>query len=618
LRRLQHWKDRLSALQISRAIFLPSHWVPPKRRPLRSSIESAPIAILALRPTGEVALWNPAAQRMFGWRREQVVGKPLPIVLPAQAEEHQHLLQEWLSGESCRGMVVRCRKQDGCLTECGLAAACVHSRRGNALGVVIAMGDLASLRQREAAQALLREIDCDAIRSEPLGVALISACQGLEQLLGPPAYVGHAASNPSDSWASRLTTNTHAGQGDPGIQPVGTAALHEAVAGAQRGSRGSLVLLGVDNFEALDYRMGRAAREQLLAELASLLRSVLRPRDQLLRLNEDTFAMLLEAMPPREARTAAGRFHRVVAEHRFHVHGRPVEVSISLGIAPVGKTLSPEAIVVLADAALYRARRHGSSRIAVYEPDQFTQSPTFSAWVGRIRDALRENRFILQFQPIVRLDNAQVQHFEALIRWRDDDNSIVLPVDFLPVAEQCGLMPEIDRWVIKRVAELLRHRPAISVCINLSAEGLKDRSLLEFAENHLREVGVEHSRIVFEITESTAIENLHEVERWMRRLRRLGCRFALDDFGVGFSSLSRLRALPADYVKIAGTFVRNIDVDPTNLALVQAIQAMAHTLGKQVIAEWVETPAVAKKLQALGVEMGQGYYWGKPTELDML
>jgi diguanylate cyclase (GGDEF)-like protein len=392
--------------------------------------------------------------------------------------------------------------------------------------------------------------------------------------------------------------------------------LQEAIVCLQRTKRGSLALLDVDNFRVVNDTVGHVAGDQLLADMAQVLQSLLGPESLVTRLSGDEFAVFLGSSRPGEAQAAAERLRLAISEHRFGIEGHVVSITVSIGIAPIDSALTPQDTLVLAYGALRHAKEQGRNSTTLYGSHQLAQIVMFSAWVTRINDALQQDdRFVLHFQPIVRLDTAEVVHWEALIRWRGDDGNIALPNEFLPVAEHCGLMPQIDRWVIRQVAELLRKEPTISACINISAQGLKDGSLLEFAENHLPEMGVKYTRVVFEITEASAVANLGEVQQWMHRLRKLGCRFALDDFGTGFSSLSYLRALPADYIKIAGTFIHNIDVDATNQALVSAIRAMAQALGKQVIAEWVETAAVAAALRAIGVELGQGHYWGKPMEL---
>lgn len=392
--------------------------------------------------------------------------------------------------------------------------------------------------------------------------------------------------------------------------------LKDAVARAQRGIPGSLALLDLDNFRIVNDTVGHLAGDQLLIQLAQLLKDRLRPGDYLARSSGDEFAILMENTPAEVAAIIAERLRDAVDEHRFHIEGHSFGLAVSIGIAPVDGALDPKGVMVQADFALFRAKEEGRNRVVVYEaqPGQ-ARLRTAGRWVTRIKDALKADQFILQYQPIVRLDDERIEHYEALIRWRADDGSLAPPGRFLPIAERFGLMPQIDRWVIQEVVKLMRQKPAKSFCINISGQSLKDVSLLEFIETHLHENGVSHDRIVFEITESTAVLNLRPVQLWMQRLRRLGCRFALDDFGVGFSSFSHLRSLPADYVKIDGTFIIDVDVDPTNLALVQAIKAVAQSLGKEVIAEWVETPSIAESLRAIGVEHGQGYLWGKPTEL---
>jgi EAL domain-containing protein (putative c-di-GMP-specific phosphodiesterase class I) len=192
------------------------------------------------------------------------------------------------------------------------------------------------------------------------------------------------------------------------------------------------------------------------------------------------------------------------------------------------------------------------------------------------------------------------------------DGKIVSPGAFIQAAEHFGLMPQVDRWVVQRVLDVLHARPDMKIFVNLSGSSLSDAPLLEYIEKRVREAKLAAGRLVFEITETAAVTDLQHAQQWMVRLSELGCHFALDDFGIAFSSFAYLRELPVHYVKLDGTFVKNLDRDPCDRAMVQALNTVAHSLGKKVIAEWVENKAVADVLREIGTEFGQGYYWGQP------
>jgi EAL domain-containing protein (putative c-di-GMP-specific phosphodiesterase class I) len=213
----------------------------------------------------------------------------------------------------------------------------------------------------------------------------------------------------------------------------------------------------------------------------------------------------------------------------------------------------------------------------------------------------------------VSMSTGQAMHYEVLVRMTGDTGELVLPGVFLPVAERFGLMPLVDCWVVEHAMEKLATTPDCHLFVNISGASLGDEGLLGWIERSVLDREIAPGRLTFEITETATIADLAWVTRWIRRLKELGCQFALDDFGMGFSSFSYLRALPVDFVKIDGSFIRTIDSDRTNRALVQAMTMVAHILGKEVVAESVERPEVASILAEIGVEYGQGWLWGRPS-----
>ena len=271
-------------------------------------------------------------------------------------------------------------------------------------------------------------------------------------------------------------------------------------------------------------------------------------------------------------------------------------------------------ILSSADSALYIAKDGGRNRVSFIQPDEDTVAKLSKTnqLVTQIKNALREDNFIIYFQPVISMDGERIMHHEVLLRLRDQDGKIILPGQFIPVAERFGLMPQIDRWVVQSTLAALLQYPDLRPFINLSGTSLGDEALLEFIEKSIQESGADPSRIGFEITETAAVKDVTLAKKWIRRFKNLGCRFALDDFGIGFSSFSYLRFLPVDYLKIDGTYIRDMDKDFTHRALVKAMNAVAHALGKKTIAEFVENKEVMKSLQELQVDYGQGYYIGKP------
>ena len=384
---------------------------------------------------------------------------------------------------------------------------------------------------------------------------------------------------------------------------------------ARRGAPGALMILDVDNFKPVNDTLGHIGGDQLLAELAKLLRQTLRPTDFLARLGGDEFAVLLQDTSIEGAAQVADRIRNAVSIHPFRFGDRVFDLTISVGIAPMDAATDGPGAMVHADSAMYAAKDAGKNRVIAYPfgEDAGLRLIEASRWASRIRNALRDERFVLCYQPVVRLGNGEAEHYEALIRMLDADGTSIPPEDFISAAERFGLMPQIDRWVVDNVLKMLAERRFDArVFVNISGASLGDRELLAYIERRLSEERIPAGTLAFEITESAAIRDLTIAQSWIRKLKTLGCLFAIDDFGVGFSSFSYLRALSADYVKIDRSFVIDVDTNPTNRALVQAVMTVAQTLGKEVIAEGVETDEHERVLIELGIELAQGFRWGVP------
>jgi EAL domain-containing protein (putative c-di-GMP-specific phosphodiesterase class I) len=243
-------------------------------------------------------------------------------------------------------------------------------------------------------------------------------------------------------------------------------------------------------------------------------------------------------------------------------------------------------------------------------------------WLSRLHDALAADRFELTAQPILAAASGEPRHFEILVALRDREGRRVPPDIFIPAAERYNLMPAIDRWVVRsmfaRMPRAFWGRDGGACFINLSGTSLIDETFLRFVEEQLARHRVPPTGVCFEITETAAIANLAEATRFMRRLKELGCRFALDDFGSGLSSFAHLRALPVDFLKIDGAFVRDIESDPVDYAMVEAINRIGHLLGLETIAEYVESEAILARVAALGVDLVQGFALGRPRPVAEL
>jgi len=303
-----------------------------------------------------------------------------------------------------------------------------------------------------------------------------------------------------------------------------------------------------------------------------------------------------------------------------------LQVGVSIGIVPVeAASESVGALMSAADVACYVAKDLGRNRIHVYEEGDAAERHQEMQWVARINRALEEERFELFYQPIVPIGpNAEHwPHYELLLRMRDERGEIVAPTAFIPAAERYNLMPSLDRWVISHTLETLVYRgdPGTSpytLAINLSGTSLNDARFLDFVLDELTAAAVPPGAVCFEITETAAIANLGQVITFMRALKARGCRFSLDDFGTGLSSLTYLKNLPVDYVKIDGQFVRNVLRDAADECVVESIARMAKAFNIHAIAERVESRDVMKKLGELGVAFAQGFFIAVPQPVSEL
>ncbi len=386
------------------------------------------------------------------------------------------------------------------------------------------------------------------------------------------------------------------------------AALERLTNGAD-GKGGALLLVDLDHFRSVNEAVGYAAADEVLIAAATRLRRALRPSDLLVRIGGGEFAAVLEEVNPAQCWDIADRLRLAVGETPFRDRGQLFALTVSVGAVPLEEGLDADGAMGLAYSALLAAKDQGRDRIVYRHPSKMAQI-TPESWATRLRAGLVGDQFVLHFQPVVDLTEGRIDFHEVLIRFRAESGQLISPGEFLSAAEQAGLMPEIDRWVVGRTLERIQGMPGYHYLVNLSGQSLDSPPFLAHLEALLMEHRTEASFLTFEVTETTGVSDVSGLRRWMQRMQGLGCRFALDDFGVGFSSFAYLRALPVDFVKLDGSFIRHLDIDATSRSLVQAITSVAHTLGKRVIAEWVETEAVAYLLREIGVEYGQGYYWG--------
>ena len=389
----------------------------------------------------------------------------------------------------------------------------------------------------------------------------------------------------------------------------------------------AVLYLDLDQFKVVNDTCGHAAGDELLRQVSALLRPRLREGDTVARLGGDEFGVLLEHCPPQPALRLAEGLRNAIGGFHFIWKTRSFNVGVSVGLVNVSDRLQTLALVLsAADSACYMAKDKGRNRVQVYSPesDEVAQRHGEMEWVDRIKQALAENRFCLYAQPVQRThgNDASPPYTEVLLRLRDEDsNKLIPPTEFIPAAERYHLMPAIDRWVITNAFGVLARQlgstgnvDSIGTCgINLSGASIGDNDFLDFVHAQFAHFKIPHSYICFEITETTAVTSLSKAAAFIEALRGLGCQFALDDFGVGASSFTYLRHLPVDYVKIDGSFVKDMLQDPVGHAMVEAIHRIGHIMGKKTIAESVESRAILAALRTIGVDYAQGFGIAMPA-----
>ncbi|MFN0091085.1 MAG: putative bifunctional diguanylate cyclase/phosphodiesterase [Acidimicrobiales bacterium] len=404
--------------------------------------------------------------------------------------------------------------------------------------------------------------------------------------------------------------------------------LDAALARARdHGERACVCFFDLDHFKIVNDTCGHRAGDALLCDLVTVLTGKLAARDTLARIGGDEFALLLEACTLPDGLRVAERLRTAVEGLAFRWDGKPFGVSLSGGVVAVDADTADTALVLAdADAACYAAKAQGRNRISIARPDDEVtrQRRSEAEWVTRARAALAEDRLVLHGQLItpVRWTDERLR-LEVLVRMLDEDGRPVPPGAFIPAAERYGLIGQIDQWVVRNVLAQLARRKAklerLDLCtVNLSARSVEDEAFLEFVLSELRGSAVHADRVTFEITETAAMAQIAQASRFIEAVAALGCRFALDDFGSGFSTFSHLKHLPVDFIKIDGALVRDIAADPVDRAMVRAIHDLADAMGLQTIAEFVEDQVILARLHDIGVDYAQGYGIERPRPLEEL
>lgn len=392
----------------------------------------------------------------------------------------------------------------------------------------------------------------------------------------------------------------------------------------QEQSDNAMCFLDLDQFKIINDTCGHIAGDELLRQVAQVLQNNIRKRDTLARLGGDEFAVLLESCSLDQAMRVADSIRESIQNYRFIWENNSFSIGVSIGLVPINcQNENIIEVMKRADAACYEAKEKGRNRVHVYDPDdeEITSRHGEMQWVARITSALEENRLQLWAQKIIPIsETRRGEHYELLLRMIDSNGDIIPPSTFLPAAERYNLISRLDRWVVGNTLWWFKNHPGklnkLWMCsINLSGKSLGDEEFLNEIIGYFFNLDIAPNKFCFEVTETAAIANLNHATRFIKSLAKLGCRFALDDFGSGLSSYAYLKNLPVDYIKIDGMFVKDLLSNPMHTALVKSINEVGHVMGKKTIAEYVENNEILEELEDMGVDYAQGFGIEKPALL---
>ena len=536
-------------------------------------IERAINGIYRSKPSGEFLTVNPAFVRLLGYETEQDLRATRFDELIADDAGIAALTGQFEETEEIRNVEVALKAKDGPAVDALLNARAVRTDDGTLLYHEGIVTDISHIKRQE------------------------------EQLL-------HLATHdPLTGLHNRREFN---------------AILDRHLTRAKRyGGEGAVLWMDLDGFKEINDGLGHKVGDELLASLAHRMKSTIRESDVLARLGGDEFAILYPNVDSTRAQIAATRLLEAIRQHTANIQGQAIRTTASMGIVlfPAHGMHATE-LLMQADMAMYRAKEQGRNRFCVYSPEQQAlEAPEQRIdWLRLVREALETDGFVLYAQPILDLRTDEIVRYEILLRLLDRDGGIIPPGAFLDIAEQFGLSGDIDRWVLRKTTDLLSNaairEKGVSFAINLSPRTMTDREFLEMISRMPALDVIGPVRLVMEITETAAIYNIHVAKDFLRTLRGRGYEFALDDFGMGFSSFYQLKNLDVDYLKIDGSFIRNLSHDPVDKHLVLAMVHLARSLGKQTIAEFVEDGEILGMLREIGVDCAQGFYIGRPRPLD--
>ncbi|MEZ5536999.1 MAG: EAL domain-containing protein [Thiolinea sp.] len=394
----------------------------------------------------------------------------------------------------------------------------------------------------------------------------------------------------------------------------------------QRGLKHSFCHVSLDQFKVVNDTLGHNAGDLFIERIADLLKtSIDKKHDILARIGGDEFGILFRESEPVNALRKAEKIRSSLAQFPFNWNGRVHKITSSIGFVPIHKNSgTPNRLLSIADATCRVAKEKGGNRLHLYRPDdtEIKKHRGQLTWIGKLKTAFESGQFCLYAQPIHPLEAKEFlkpfSHYEVLLRLFDKDGKPISPDEFIPAAEYYSMMPKLDRWVVNELLSKIRQldkNKDYLFAINLSGQSLDDPKFLQFVLDAIRRAGIAPKMLCFEITERLAINNLELARKFIDTLKKLGCSFSLDDFGTGVSSFGYLKELPVDYLKIDGSFIKDIATDDVGRAMVQSVNQVGQLMSVKTIAEYVENDQIIGILRDMGIDYGQGYGISRPLPL---
>ena len=547
-----------------------------------TTLQSIGDAVITTDADSSINYLNPAAERLLGRTLKEIRGQQVATVIRLQDADSGAMIESSLQKALKTNTIVSCQgnseiqRSDGRTVAVEERSAPINDRDGTISGGVVVLRDVSVAR--EYVQRRSWEATHDP----------------LTELFNRREF---------EARVERALTDTKA-----------AGRIH------------ALCYMDLDHFKVVNDSCGHAAGDELLVRLSQLMQERIRATDTLARLGGDEFGLLLEACDERSAQFIAAEIMAAVNDFQFAWKAKVHTVGISIGLTmltPGHRSVAE--IIGEADCACYWAKEQGKNRALVFAANDMSLAARRSetGWVARINDAFKEDRFVLYHQAYRMLGTSvgHNEHLEVLLRMIGEDGEVIAPGRFLPAAERYNLMPSIDRWVIHEVFShydgLVADRGGspLTCAINLSGASINAEGMLDFIQKQAHKYKLAPRSICFEVTETVAVNNLEAAAEFIRELKTQGFQFALDDFGTGSSSFGYLRNLPVDYLKIDGGFVKNIEHDSVDQAMLESINHIGHLLGKITVAEYCENEAIIGKLRTIGVDFAQGYGVCRPKPL---